>query len=264
MSYNSFLPNILLKNQNNEIHNFHDILGNNKIIILTMFYATCELKCIPVALNMVRVNRLLDNLIEKNNIHFVSISLDSNNDSLEDLKNFNNKINSKSCLNWNTYIGDYDEIEDLRFKLCMNNDDNLEIDKDITQHFTNSLIINNKMGQVRHINSFENPINISRRLLQLSTENFGKQNGCNLLQYLKYNLLKDDELFENILTINDRYTIPYLPKDILIKLEKYARNTQKKNFFNYKPLETAFKRQKDINNSNYLNEDKKLNKCKCK
>lgn len=248
MSYNSFLPNILLINQDGAEHRFHDILGNGKVILFNMFYATCAVKCVPTGANMVRINKLLSQLMIEKDIHFVSITLDSKNDDTNKLKSYINKINAEDCINWNFYTGNYNEIEDLRFKLCMNIEDDMELDKDISIHRSDSLIINNKMGQVRHFYSFENPINIARRLLQLCSSNLGKQNGCFFLKDLDYDKVPDDELFENLLSMSDRYTIPYLPKNVLIKLDKHARK-EKENNFNYYPLEIYNNRQKQSGNN---------------
>ena len=79
---------------------------------------------------------------------------------------------------------------------------------------------------------------------------------------LNYDSLVDDELFENILTINTRYTIPYLRKDILLRFDNYSRIEKEKNGFNYKPLETARNR---LNNNDNDNDNNNLvqNKSKC-
>jgi len=261
MSYNNHIPNIKLINQNNDCHHFHDIISGNKIILLSMFYCYCDVKCIPVGKNLSRVNKLLSPFLKNEDIHFVSITLDSKNDNIDDLNYYINKVDIKDCDNWNFYTGSFDDIEFLRHRICMN-DDNLEIDKDISQHNPNLLLINNKIGQVRHINGFENPINIARRLLQFSTNHFSRQDGCFLLKDLNYDSLVDDELFENILSINTRYTIPYLRKDILLRFENYSRIEKDKNGFNYKPLETARNRLNNYNNNND-NNNLVQNKSKC-
>lgn len=223
------LPNIDLENENGEHTNFHNLI-KDRTIVLNMFYSTCKIKCIPLGKLMRRVNLLLDKYIQKNDIHFVSITLDAKNDCLDDLNNFKNKVYNSRCKNWHFYTGDYDEIEKLRRKLGMYSPEP-EIDAVISNHSGNFMIFNDKTGFIKHTQSFDNPVDIARKVIQLIPRNFYTHSYD--LSELDFSGLTDNEIFENIQTMNSMFTVPFLPDEIK---EKYDLHAEKQRGFQYDPL----------------------------
>ena len=67
------------------------------------------------------------------------------------------------------------------------------------------ILINNHLGQVRHISAYRNPIDIARYVLQYSSKHLPSQTGNKLLKELRFNLLSEDEIYENVSTINPKY-----------------------------------------------------------
>lgn len=241
MSYNNHLPNIKLINQDNKKVLFHDLINNGKLVILNMFYAKCNVKCLPSGKILARANKLLGNFTETENIHFVSITLASESDTLEDLKNFRYLVGAEGLKNTGFYTGDPKDIDFLRRRLGMYYDDEKQ-DKDISQHKAHYLLINNTIGQVKHIRAYKNPMDIARFALQYSTKHLLSQTGCYLLKDLRYDLLEDDELYENVASLNTRYTIPFLRKDIQEKLSVKGKEQKGR----ITPLENDKKRNKNI------------------
>lgn len=224
-----FLPNINLINENNQQYKFHDLI-KNKTIILNMFYSNCQVKCIPLGNLMKRVNLLLHNYIPKENIHFISITLDSKNDTLQDINNFKNKVFHNKCLNWHFYTGNYNDIEKLRYKLGMYSPEP-EIDAIISNHSGSFMIFNNETGFIKHTQSFDNPVDIARKVIQSIPRNL--YNHYYDLNDLNFDDLTDDEIFENIQTMNSMFTIPFLPENIR---NKYDIQGEKQRGFQYNPL----------------------------
>jgi len=216
----NFLPNILLVNENNKIIKFSSLI-KDKTVVLNMFYSNCEKKCIPLGKHMKKVNLLLSNLLKTNAIEFISLTLDSKNDNIEDLNNFKNKVYSNNCHNWHFYTGNYKDIEYLRYKLNMYNPDP-KLDKIKSNHSGSFMIFNQKTGFIKHTDAFDNPIDIARKIIQLIPNNFNKHTYD--LCDLSYNYLSDDELFDNIQTINSMFTVPFLPKELIDKYSTYAEN----------------------------------------
>ena len=224
----NFLPNILLVDENNQIARFHTLIKNNTII-LNMFYSNCKKKCIPLGKHMKKVNLLLNKLIPNNRIKFISITLDPLNDNIEDLQYFKSQVYSNKCQNWHFYTGDYEDLEILRHKLSMYNPDP-KIDAIKSNHSGSFMIFNEELGFIKHTDSFDNPIDIARKIVQLIPDNF-KRHSYDLSD-LSYHLLSEKELFDNIHTMNSMFTVPFLPKQLLEIYNKYG---EEQRGFQYKP-----------------------------
>jgi hypothetical protein len=69
-------------------------------------------------------------------------------------------------------------------------------------------------------------------VLQLLPTNFNNHAYDSDMLLLDYNSLKDDELFENIHSMNTMFTVPFLPDNIKQKYEEFAQNQRG---FQYKP-----------------------------
>lgn len=222
------LPNIELIDDSGEKRRFHDII-NHDVVIINMFYSNCKIKCQPLGRLMRRINKLLGDLILENDIHFISISIDAENDSVEDINRFKNIVHEDDCYNWKFYTGNFQEIEKLRYKLGMYSPEP-EIDAVKSNHSGNFMIMNS-MGFVKHTQSFDNPVDIARKMVQVIPKNFMRH--AYSLDRLNYHKLTDTELFENIQTMNSVFTVAFLPDNIK---EKYDEHAEKQRGFQYDPL----------------------------
>ena len=142
------LPDIELINEKNEKHNFHDLI-RGKTVVFNMFYSRCELKCIPSGILMKKVNLLLNKYLQKEDIEFISVTIDSKNDTVEDINYFKEQVHSDQCLKWHFYTGNFNEIEKLRVKIGMYNPEP-EIDKIKSNHSAGYIIFNEKLGFKKH------------------------------------------------------------------------------------------------------------------
>lgn len=222
-----YLPNITLIDETNKATKFHQII-KDKTIIINMFYSNCEIKCVPLGKLMKRVNLLLKKYIQKNNIHFISITLDAKNDTVTDLNSFKTKVDLNDCNNWKFYTGDYNEIEVLRHKLGMYSPEP-EIDAIKANHSGSFMIFNTKTGFTKHTQAFDNPIDIARKVIQMIPRHFYSHSYN--LNDLNYEALSEEELFENIQTMNSVFSVPFLPDHIK---NKYELNAEKQRGFQYK------------------------------
>ena len=232
MQLSDRLPNIELINELGEKVLFRNLI-KNKLVIIAMFYSRCKKKCIPLGKLLDRINKLLDTQITKNNIQFISISIDPKNDTVSDINKYKDLVKSPDALNWHFYTTENkDDLTLLRYKLGMYSPEPA-IDKDISNHSGHFSIFNDKIGFVKHTQAFDNPIDISRKIVQLITANFYTHDYTKNMANLCYNRLSDSELFENIHSINQTFTVPYLPENIRIKFSKYADNQRG---FKYDPF----------------------------
>mgnify|MGYP005636833041 CR=1 FL=1 len=225
------LPNIKLVNENNIVSNFHDIVSTGTIVI-SMFYSRCVNKCIPLGKIMKRVHTLLGEFIEQENIHFISITLNSKQDSIDDLNYYKSEIKANGCENWHFFKGEHSDVELLRRQLGMYIPEP-DIDSVMSNHSGNSIIVNNETLSVKHVKAFENPINCARKILQQTTKNFPLHSGQECVLKLTYDSLTADELFENVHSISSRFTTPFFPDNIK---QMYMEQVEKQRGFDYDPL----------------------------
>jgi protein SCO1/2 len=224
----NFLPNTNLIDENRENVRFHDLV-RGKTVILNMFYSNCKIKCVPLGKLMRRVNLILNKYILKENIHFISITLDAKNDTVDDLNRFKEGVTCEECLNWHFYTGDFDEIEVLRHKLGMYNPEP-EIDAIKSNHTGSFMIFNEQTGFVKHTQAFDNPVDVARKVIQMLPRNFYSHSYN--LDDLNFGALTDEEIFDNIQTMNSVFTVPFLPTHIRNKFDTYA---EKQRGFQYEP-----------------------------
>jgi len=181
-----------------------------------------------------RVHTLLGEFVELENIHFISITLDSKQDGIEDLNYYKSEIRANGCANWNFYKGEHLDVEMLRRQLGMYIPEP-DIDAVMSNHSGNSIIINNDTLSIKHVKAFENPINYARKILQQTTKNFPLHSGQEGVLKLNYDSFTTDELFENVHSISSRFTTPFFPDNIL---QMYVGQVEKQRGFDYKPLNT--------------------------
>lgn len=256
MGLTSRLPNIILTNENNEKRNFHDLI-ENKTVIINMFYSRCEERCIPLGRLINTINLLLTPYIEKDNIHFISISIDPTNDTVEDINAFKNSVCPKdtgennypkdtgennypkdtggnNCpKGWHFYTTtNKNDIEKLRYTLGMYSPEP-EIDNDISNHSGHFTLFNEFTGFIKHTEAFDNPVDIARKVVQLVTNNFYTHDYSQYMKMLHYDKVPERDLFENIHSLNQTFTLPYLPQYLIDQFEKYAGEQRG---FQYDPL----------------------------
>ena len=114
----NFLPNVNLIDETGARQSFHQLI-KGKTIVLNMFYSHCQVKCQPLGRLLRRVNLLLNRHLSPDQIHFISITLDAENDGVKELNEFKSKVWNDNCINWHFYTGNYSDIESLRYKLGM-------------------------------------------------------------------------------------------------------------------------------------------------
>jgi len=225
------LPNTKLVNEDNIVSNFHDMVSTGTIVI-SMFYSRCANKCIPLGKILKRVHTLLGEFVELENIHFVSITLDSKQDGIENLNYYKSEIGANGCANWHFFKGEHLDVEVLRRQLGMYLPEP-EIDAVMSNHSGNSIIINNDTLSIKHVKAFENPINYARKILQQTTKNFPLHSGQEGVLKFNYNPFTADELFENVHSISSRFTTPFFPDNIR---DIYMEQVEKQRGFDYKPM----------------------------
>ena len=230
--YLNFFPNISLLDETNTRCEFHDLI-RDKTVIINMFYSNCKLRCIPLGKLFANVNRLLTDFIEPENIHFISITLDAINDTAEDLNRFKMDVGTDGCKNWHFYTGNPQEIEVLKHKLGMASPI-LEVERDISKHAGHFIIINEKMNNVKHADDFDNPVDIARKLISHTTNNFPTHCGAKYVSDFNFEALTDEDIFENIHSMSTVFTVPFLPPHIKLKFGAFAT---KQRGFNYDPLD---------------------------
>jgi cytochrome oxidase Cu insertion factor (SCO1/SenC/PrrC family) len=215
--------------ENGKQNKFHELI-KDKTVVLNMFYSNCKIKCLPLGKLLKRVNILLNKFILKDNIHFISITLDAKNDTIDDLVNFKKKVWDNNCLNWHFYTGNFDDIEYLRKKLGMYSPEP-EIDSIKSNHSGNFMIFNEKTGFIKHTQSFDNPVDVARKVIQILPKNFYSHSYN--LNNVNFEALTNDEIFENIQTMNSVFTVPFLPLYLRNIFDTYA---EKQRGFRYDPI----------------------------
>jgi protein SCO1 len=81
------LPNLPLRTHLGQQVRFYDDLVKDKKVIINFMYAKCDGICVPVTMNLARVQRLLDGRIGRD-IFMYSITLKPAEDSIESLRDF--------------------------------------------------------------------------------------------------------------------------------------------------------------------------------
>lgn len=125
-----YFPNFVLTTHEGKKVRFYDHLIKDKIVLINMMYAKCEGICMPVTMNLRRVQRLLGDRVGRD-IFFYSITLKPEEDSPSVLKDYA-EMHSVGP-GWSFLTGVPTEIEVLRRKLGFTNPDP-KLDADKSQH----------------------------------------------------------------------------------------------------------------------------------
>jgi protein SCO1/2 len=128
-----YLPNVVLRTQDDQPVHFYDDLVKDKVVTINFFYATCDEICPLVMGNLAKVQRLFGDRVGRD-IFMSSISLRPEQDNPAALKAYAEKHGAKP--GWNLLTGSPGDIELLRRSLGFTNPDP-KVDKEITQHIGN-------------------------------------------------------------------------------------------------------------------------------
>jgi protein SCO1 len=125
-----YFPNFELTTHEGKKVRFYDDLIKDKIVVINFMYANCQGICMPITMNLKRVQSLLGDRVGKE-IFFYSITLKPKEDSFEVLKRYVRAHKIKP--GWTFLTGQPDEIDALRRKLGFK-DAKAKLDKDLTNH----------------------------------------------------------------------------------------------------------------------------------
>jgi protein SCO1/2 len=125
-----YFPNFELTTHDGRKVRFYDDLIRDKIVVLNFMYVKCEGICMPITMNLKRVQRLLGDRVGRD-IFMYSITLKPEEDTPAALKHYARMHNIKP--GWTFLTGKPDEINTLRRSLGFK-DAKAKLDKDLTNH----------------------------------------------------------------------------------------------------------------------------------
>src|SRR6185503_4824599 len=109
-----YFPNVVLTNQEGQKLKFYDDLVKDKIVIFNFFYAKCEGICSPITRNLVRLQQVLGNRVEKD-IFMYSFTLKPKDDTPVAMKHYAEMHKVKP--GWFFLTGAANDMETIRRKL---------------------------------------------------------------------------------------------------------------------------------------------------
>ena len=124
------LPNVPLRTHTVQQMRFYDDLVKDKKVIINFMYAKCEGICVPVTMNLARVQRLLGDRVGRD-IFMYSITLKPAEDSVESLRDYAEQ--HRAGPGWLFLIGSPPDTEHLRRALGFTYADPVE-DADTSNH----------------------------------------------------------------------------------------------------------------------------------
>lgn len=125
-----YFPNFELTTHEGKKVHFYDDLIKDKIVVINFMYAKCEGICIPITMNLKRVQNLLGDRVGRD-IFMYSITLKPEQDTPKALKQYVQAHRIKP--GWTFLTGKPDEIDKLRRSLGFK-DAKERLDKDLTNH----------------------------------------------------------------------------------------------------------------------------------
>lgn len=125
-----YFPNFELTTHEGKKVRFYDDLIKDKIVVLNFMYVKCEGICMPVTMNLKRVQNLLGDRVGRD-IFMYSITLKPEEDNPRALKEYVRMHRIKP--GWTFLTGKPDEINTLRRSLGFK-DAKTKLDKDLTNH----------------------------------------------------------------------------------------------------------------------------------
>jgi len=125
-----YFPNVVLTNHEGKKVRFYDDLIKDKIVIMNMMYVKCDGICMPMTMNLLRVQKLLGNRVGRD-IFMYSFTLKPEEDTVQALKHYAHMHHVKP--GWSFLTGSPADMELIRRKLGYVDPDP-EIDKDKSNH----------------------------------------------------------------------------------------------------------------------------------
>jgi len=125
-----YFPNLLLTTHEGAKVRFYDDLVKDKIVIFNFMYAKCEGICMPVTMNLVKVQKLLGDRVGRD-IFMYSLTLKPEEDTASKLASYAHM--HKVGPGWKFLTGSPADLELLRRKLGYVDPDP-EVDKDKSNH----------------------------------------------------------------------------------------------------------------------------------
>ena len=125
-----YFPNLELTTHEGKKVRFYDDLIKDKIVVINFMYVKCEGVCMPVTMNLKRVQNLLGRRIGRD-IFMYSITLKPEEDTPRALKRYVQEHKIKP--GWTFLTGKPEEIDTLRRSLGFK-DAKAKLDKDLTNH----------------------------------------------------------------------------------------------------------------------------------
>ena len=227
-----YLPNTTLITHNNQQVSFHDLI-HNRVVIISMFYATCVRKCVPLGNHMKKcIDFIGDDIIRDKQITFLHISLDAKYDTVQRLNDFRRRVGAVDREYWTFVTGNYEDIETLRFKLGMYERDP-ERDKIKSNHSGMALIMNERVHKKNHCKPFENVINMTQKIFSVCIPEVYSSSGYRLFKRIPFETFTTDfidKIFTNIHTINQARTLPFLPDRFKYIFRTKAIEANRKGF----------------------------------
>jgi protein SCO1/2 len=125
-----YFPDIVLTNHDGKKVRFYEDLIKDKIVIMNMMYVKCDGICMPMTMNLMRVQKLLGNRVGKD-IFMYSFTLKPEEDTVEKLRHYAHMHHIKP--GWSFLTGSPADMELIRRKLGYVDPDP-EVDKDKSNH----------------------------------------------------------------------------------------------------------------------------------
>jgi protein SCO1/2 len=125
-----YFPNLELTTHEGKKVRFYDDLIKDKIVVINFMYVKCKGVCMPVTMNLKRVQKLLGGRLGRD-IFMYSITLKPEEDTPQALRRYVQAHKIKP--GWTFLTGKPDEINTLRRSLGFK-DAKAKLDKDLTNH----------------------------------------------------------------------------------------------------------------------------------
>lgn len=125
-----YFPNFELTTHEGKKVRFYDDLIKDKIVVINFMYAKCDGICMPITMNLKRVQNLLGKRVGRD-IFMYSITLKPEEDTPRALKRYVSMHRLKP--GWTFLTGKPEEIDTLRRKLGFK-DAKVKLDRDLTNH----------------------------------------------------------------------------------------------------------------------------------
>lgn len=125
-----YFPNLVLTTHEGKKVQFYDDLVKDKIVIFNFMYAKCQGICMPITMNLVKVQKLLGDRVGRD-IFMYSLTLKPDEDTVSNLAHYAHM--HKVGPGWKFLTGSPADMELLRRKLGYVDPDP-EVDKDKSNH----------------------------------------------------------------------------------------------------------------------------------